>query len=145
MTCNQRLIQMAKHWLNTPFHSQGRQYNIGCDCFGLILGIAYEMLIKSRQGKLLHTYDLITYDPFEDSQQLLSFMKQHFYIIDEVILGSILLIKITEKQYHLCIVSQLNPIKIIHCCSTIGRVCEHRLPYEWKNTIVAIYTINNYK
>ncbi|MBL0320066.1 MAG: hypothetical protein IPP74_12385 [Alphaproteobacteria bacterium] len=46
MTSNQKIISQARTWLGTPFHHQARLKGKGCDCLGLIVGVADELGLK---------------------------------------------------------------------------------------------------
>ena len=37
-----RIVDIAREWRGTPYRHQGRLKGVGCDCIGLILGVAKE-------------------------------------------------------------------------------------------------------
>lgn len=129
------IIRVAEEWIGTPFHQQGRQKQVGCDCIGLILGIAKEVGAVSLTNQPWDKCDIHTYNALTDSQLLLNLIPKYFkesiYFNDSKISpGEILLIQITESQYHLSIKSNNN--KIIHACSSLGRVVSHKIIPTWK-------------
>ena len=125
------IIKEASQWIGTPFHPQGRQKNIGCDCIGLIIGIAKVIGAISLTGALWDECDVTNYNCMCDSKLLIDLLPKHFHIINDCSYGDMLVIEISENQYHVCLVSDNNSRKIIHTCSTIGRVLEQKMPYSW--------------
>ncbi len=125
------IIRIAEEWIGTPFHQQGRQKQVGCDCVGLILGIAKEIGTTSLTKKLWDKCDIYTYNALTDSQLLLDLIPKYFNESKTSPKpGDILLIQITESQYHLSIQSNNN--RIIHACSSLGRVISHKIIPTWK-------------
>lgn len=124
-----RVISVANKWIGTPFHGQGRQRQVGCDCIGLILGIGHEVGAASLTGKSLIYCNSTEYDSMQDSRMLLDEMPRHFITItDSPQPGSILLIKLGIHTYHLCI---YNHQYIIHACSIAQKVISQTLPTQW--------------
>ncbi len=125
------IIKVAEEWIGTPFHQQGRQKQVGCDCVGLILGVAKEICAKSITHDPWDKCDIHAYDSMTDSYLLLELIPKYFQ--ENTISpqpGNILLIQITDSQYHLSIQSHNN--RIIHSCSSIGRVISHKIIPTWK-------------
>ena len=131
------IISVADQWIGTPFHEQGRQKSVGCDCIGLILGVAKEVGAISLTNQPWDQCYVHAYDPLTDSQLLVELMPKYFMevpIFPGIKIspqpGDILLIQITQNQYHLSIQSYNN--RIIHSCSSIGRVICHKFIPTWK-------------
>lgn len=129
------IISAAEEWIGTPFHQQGRQKQVGCDCIGLILGIAKEVGAISLTNQPWSQCDVHAYDAMNDSTLLVELMPKYFMEVPifpgiKPQQGDILLIQITDNQYHLSIQSHNN--KIIHSCSSIGRVICHKIIPTWK-------------
>ncbi|MDJ1305823.1 MAG: hypothetical protein MRQ09_06330 [Candidatus Midichloria sp.] len=55
MITRNQIISEAKSWLHTPFHPQARIKSVGCDCIGLIIGVAQKLKI----GDLSYYYHKI--------------------------------------------------------------------------------------
>ncbi len=55
-----KIVEKSREWIGTPFHEQGRQKGIGCDCVGLILGIAKEIGVTSLIGRPWDECDIST-------------------------------------------------------------------------------------
>jgi cell wall-associated NlpC family hydrolase len=127
--CN-LILSEAKQWLGTPFHQQGRQKKYGCDCLGLIIGVAKSIGAKSITNQSWEVCDVQTYDCFDSSYLLPQIIPKHFpQVTSHSNVGDIILFKVTDKQYHLAIQSESN--KIIHACSVFQKVIENRIPSNW--------------
>jgi len=49
MITRAQVVEVARTWLGTPFHHQGRVKGVGIDCVGLTIGIAQELGIVSDE------------------------------------------------------------------------------------------------
>jgi hypothetical protein len=134
-----QIVLEAQKWLGTPFHQQGRQINAGCDCVGLIIGIAKSINSLSITGDSWDECDEISYDCMADSSLLIDLLPKHFNVVEGPFdVGDILVIEMVEKQYHVCIVTSTLPVKVIHSCSAVGKVIEHKIIPQWLNNIKMI-------
>ena len=124
------LIERARNWIGTPFHPREQIKKLGCDCLGFILGLSQEIDKKT----LTPNY----YNPFTESEKLLTFMEKNFQR-GPLALASILLLKFNNQQYHLALISNLTPLTIIHSSSSLG-VVEEVLPHSWKDKIIGFFT-----
>jgi hypothetical protein len=138
-----KIVEKAREWIGTPFHEQGRHKGIGCDCVGLILGIAKDIGAISLTGKPWDKCDMSTYDTDEDSQIMLELLPKNFPTAKKQFeLGNILLIEIIPNKYHVCLITDEMPLRIIHSCSSIGVVTEHRIIPSWKKQIKGCFSFN---
>ena len=134
---NSKIIKAAKEWIDTPFHEQGRLKNIGCDCIGLILGIASDLNLKSKSGIPFKDHNVVKQHCFDDYNKMVVLFKDLLWPINELSVGSICIVRIKSFQYHICLISNIFPkVTIIHSCAKIGKVTEHRMYHEWYNNIV---------
>ena len=78
------IVQSARSWLGTPFHAQGRAKGIGCDCLGLLMGIARELNLKSKNGLPLIDYDQRDYHLILDGNKFEAALLEHFTEINEI-------------------------------------------------------------
>lgn len=141
MITTEKIINIAKSWVGTPFHAQGRLKNVGCDCAGLIIGICNELGIVSKfDEKPLAQHDIKGYRYVRDSRFLDSEFSKHLYWNDFVSLsnlyvGNILLLKFNSTHYHIGIISKLdyenNAAELIHACSKNEKVLEHSVYYNF--------------
>jgi hypothetical protein len=126
-------IEKARSWIGTPFHPKAKIKKVGCDCVGFILGVLEELFFEKKL--IVPDY----FNPFKESVKLLSFMEKNFEK-RPIALGSILLIKLSETQYHIALITALNPLQIIHSSSSLG-VIEEVLPLLWKEKILGSFSL----
>ncbi len=101
------IVAQARTWLGTPFHHQARLKGKGCDCLGLIVGVVDEMGLKDAHGRLLSSYDEITYPKEPDGAYLIDKLTD---ILIEVPIadaraGDLALFKVRENPQHLAILT----------------------------------------
>ena len=136
------IVEVARTWLGTPFHAQGRVKGIGCDCLGLLMGIAKELNLRTKGGKLLTDYDQNNYHLILDGARFESALCHHFEEIDQVESGCIVLLEFDNNPQHLAIVveSGVN-CSVIHAYATARKVVEHRLDGSMRRKIKRIFRI----
>lgn len=136
-----RVVNVARSWIDTPFHHQGRQKGIGCDCLGLIMGIAAELQIPSRMGKMLVEYDRLDYHYRQDAALLLPTLLRHLQCSSVVAAGCVIILQIQSQPRHLGIVAEHNKeLSIIHACMRQQKVIEQPLRHSLQQRIWVILT-----
>jgi cell wall-associated NlpC family hydrolase len=140
------IVNAARAWVGTPFHHQGRVKGIGCDCLGLIMGVAHELEIPSRQGGKLTDYDSSDYHFIHDSRLLLAGLNQHLALKgsdpEEIEAGDILLIRFDSIMMHLGIATYhetTQALAIIHSLLQARKVVEQIVPEEYFAKVVGVY------
>jgi hypothetical protein len=134
------LILEAHSWLGTSFKHQGRvkisaNDQGGCDCLGFIMGLG----LFTKDQKKLQEFDQINYPRLLHSNILQENLDLLLERGDEIVTGTILLIRINNWPQHLALVVDVNPCVIIHSYLQAKKVVKQHLPREWKENIVAIY------
>lgn len=118
----------ARQQLGVPFKHQGRLPGVALDCVGFVivvfqsLGITIEDVQgygRSPHGGLLESQALAQTD----------FVSIPITAYRE---GDVLLFRFHKATQHAAIVTERG---IIHCCSSPGRVVEHRLDEAWRKRI----------
>lgn len=141
------IVLQAREWLGTPFVHQGRLKNEGCDCLGLIMGVASELGLKINNIPISE-YDEKNYPRVPDGKKLqeklseILFKKEKF----NAKAGDIFLMNFGGNPQHMGIFSDYNnspALAIIHCYSQVGKVVEHRLNDFWFSKIEQIYSITD--
>lgn len=124
----EELVVIAYTWLDTPWAHQGRIKHVGVDCIGLVGGVGVEgrvpEAIEWSKDQSLRRYgrapnpDLL----FNKADQYLT--KQTTGAIQ---LADIFIMRMQRdiEPRHFAIVSQLNPIYIIHAYASAERVVEN--------------------
>ncbi len=146
----QKIITEAKTWLGTDFYHQGRvkisiNHCGGCDCIGLIIGVATALNLRSKTGNLLIDYDSQNYSNMPDGDNLRHQLSQHLLEkgnnINSAQTGDVALFSFTKNPQHLAIIDkQADELFIIHAYSVVGKVYYHRLDSKWQQRLVQIYS-----
>lgn len=135
------IITQARTWLGTPFHHQGRLKGIGCDCLGMIIGIADELQL-THDDVLLSSLDHTSYSHTPNTAALLTAMEAYLQEVTDIQPGDIALMQIQNNPQHLGIITDYpgGKLGIIHALSGQG-VVEHILSDNWKRRIYRLYRI----
>lgn len=122
--------------LGTRFHHQGRLPGIGLDCGGLIVCAAREagFIINDRHG-----YSTLPHGGMFEQALL-----EHCDIIDikDATIGDILLFRFDGDPQHIGIISEVDPMMMIHADASVRRVVEHIIDIAWAKKIVNCYRLN---
>lgn len=144
MTINQQMANAARGWVGTPFHHQGRvkrtpENKGGCDCIGLIIGVARELGLKH-----IYENDESGYARMPDGEMLYMKLKEHLNEIpkEQMMEGDILLFRFDKNPQHVGIVSNLNGhMGIIHSYLQARGVVEHKMDEYWYARVVACFRV----
>ena len=137
----QKIVEEARKWKETPYKHQGRTCGRACDCAGVLIGVAENVLgIKD-------IYDT-RYGRNPENWQIKSVLDQHPNLItkdrDKMKIGDIVLMSLDGMtSHHVGIISDYSKqsFGLVHCYSSIGRVVEHRLNKVWNDRIQSIYEV----
>lgn len=101
----ERVVAEAREWIGTKFHAQASVKGVGCDCKGLVWGVARELGLP--EANTFHAqvadYDLTKKD---FGAPLKAGMAEVFVPVDEMIPGDVLLLTVHGKPGHLAIVTE---------------------------------------
>ena len=127
------VVEIARECLDTPFLHQGRIKGLGLDCAGLVVYPAHTIGLSD--------FDATNYPRSPDGITLERILNQQMRRVPFAIIspGDVLLFAFLKDAQHLAIVTQLNPIYIIHAHEPNGRVIEHRLDSYWRGYIRGSY------
>ena len=144
------IIEEARTWLGTAFCHQGRSkktsnHQGGCDCLGLIIGVAKKLQLKSRNGMCLGDFDRLDYQSTPPSELLVKSLEQHCRLLQYPRPGAIVLLSFLNNPQHLAIIAthhynNSEELSIVHAYQTLGVVCEHRFDYKWQRRVVSFYS-----
>lgn len=150
----QKIIIEAKTWLGTQYHHQGRvkicaTHNGGCDCIGLVIGVATALNLQSKTGASLADYDSHNYSNIPEGDNLRHQLSQHLLEkgnnITNAQTGDVVLFSFAKNPQHIAIIDrQTDELFIIHAYSVVGKVCYHRLDNKWQQQLVQIYSFREF-
>lgn len=139
-----KIVKEARSWIGTPFHMHGRLKNIGCDCIGLILGVAQKLNLQSKQNYVLPHFDHLNYNARESSLKLEYQLNTHLKPSVKINIADIVLLEFDSTPRHVGLVGDYNNngFSIIHANIRLKKVVEHELDESLTKRIVGIYSFN---
>lgn len=133
------LIAAARGWLGTPFHHQASVRQVGCDCIGLIRGVALELGLP--QG----SFDDARYRGYSRVpipglllQGLRTSLTPVAGGLDDALLGDILLFRIDDAPQHLALKTEAG---MLHAYARKRRVVEHIIDDYWHRRFVSAWRL----
>lgn len=136
MMIGDRIAAEAETWIGTPFRWQGRAKLKGCDCKGLVAGVAREC--GRPEGDSLEAI-AGDYGPRVDDQRLVAGLARLFDRVTDIQPGDVLLLRVGGKPAHLAIAAPVEgkPTRAIQAFHTgPQKVLPLRTP---KDTIHSIW------
>lgn len=135
----ERLVAAARGWLGTPFHHQASVRQVGCDCVGLIRGVALELGLP--QGR----FDDVRYRGYSRVPSpglLLRGLGECLTPITgglKVTLpGDVLLFRIDDAPQHLALRTDIG---MLHAYARKRRVVEHVIDDTWQRRFVSAWRL----
>ena len=142
MSRSDAIIAEARTWLGTPYHHQARLKGVGCDCLGLVVGVANELELTDDSGQLLGSFDRTDYSRQPDGQFLTSRLQAilHEIPIGEKAPGDLVLFTIEKNPQHMGLLTEFEDgLGLIHSYAPSQKVVEHRLDKKWEQRIVKVF------
>ena len=135
MTPRELVVAEARRWLDTPYHHQAFVRGVGVDCIGLIGGVALALGLPGAE-QWRDTPEYHNYSRQPDPRLLVAGID---LLLDTATgatrLGDVLVIRFHQEPQHFAIVSNLEPLRMIHSLSTIGYVAENGINEMWRRRI----------
>ena len=130
----QKLIDAAREMVGVPFRHEGRSPS-GVDCYGLLI------VLGQRFG--IDVPIEIGYGRRPSGRHMRMRLEEYSTPVhrDDISPGDILHIKYDQEPQHLAIVSNREPLRIIHADSIIGRVVEQGVDASMRNKIRGVYRV----
>lgn len=128
-------IAAARSYLGTPFHHQGRLPGVGMDCAGVVVcalqSCGYAVVDHQGYGRIpsMGIFQQAVLEHCETIPQ------------SEVLPGDLMLFAFRDEPQHIAIVSNLDPVMIIHAYSDVGRVVENGLDATWQGRLRGCYRL----
>lgn len=126
----QRVVDVAREYLGTPFVHQGRLKGVGIDCVGLLTCVAKELGLTN--------HDCTTYSRYPDGVTLCRELEKCLVSVREARLGRVVVfwIKRADLPTHAGI---LTDVGMIHTYQSVGKVVEHVLDAKWRRRITRFF------
>ena len=130
------IVAEAREWLGTPYQHQASLKGIACDCIGYVGGVG---VAKNLPSALAWKNDSAFkgYGPEPKRRVLLEGCAKYFKPIrlEEAKQGDVLVMGFEGEPMHFAIVSEINPMYVIHALRGVGKVAEHRVDQLWHSRI----------
>ncbi|MEV5033687.1 C40 family peptidase [Sphingobium sp. LMC3-1-1.1] len=104
------IMAEARRWIGTPFHEQASLRGVGCDCKGLVVGIARECGLPEAAG--FHAR-LAVYGEWVDIALLRRGLESELRRVAQPRPGDVLLLKVKGRPQHLAML--VDGGSMIHC------------------------------
>jgi NlpC/P60 family putative phage cell wall peptidase len=130
------VVKAARSWIGTPFHHQGRVHGVGCDCVGLLIGVAHALDLSA--------FDTTGYARRPDGRMLKDHCDREMTPItrDEIAPGDVALFALTGDPQHLAIFGDYpDGLSIIHAYMRNRKVVENRYDDVWAGRLVQAYRL----
>ena len=126
------IITAARAWLDTPFQHQGRLRGVGCDCIGLVVGVAADLGIVTpdRAGYSRHPGGVLQ-----------AALDAALIAAPGLAAGRVVLLRWGDEPTHVGILA-LHPagcLSLIHAFAPSRKVVEHILSDDWLARVVCCY------
>lgn len=129
------VVNAARSYLGTPFRHQGRLPGVGLDCAGTIVCALNHCGIAVR--------DVIGYGRIPSQGLFTKMVEEHCNRIklEDVQVGDFMMFSFRDEPQHIAIVSNMEPMMIIHSYSGVGRVVENSVDYAWLKRLSGCYRL----
>lgn len=143
------IAQAARGWVGTRFAHQGRVKKSansrgGCDCIGLIIGVAGELGISCK-GRKLADFDSLSYSRNPDGFSLKTALDEYLTPIKiaEAAVGDVLLLRINKDPQHVAFIGSYEGggLSLIHSYIQARGVVEHTFDEYWQERVVGAYRL----
>lgn len=130
-------VALARSYLGTPFHHQGRLRGVGVDCVGLVLCVAREL------GHVPADWDVPGYSRLPDGRELVRHLRERMAEVPQAQMqpGDVVLVAFAKHPQHVGVVGDYRHggLSLIHADGLRGRVLETRLMFTPAMRFVAAF------
>jgi len=132
----------ARRWVGTPFHHQGHRRGVGCDCAGLVGGVAVALGLMPADFWQRAAAPFAGYSKQPHDGHLERACDAFMERIDIPKIGDVLGIRFAEEPQHLAIlVDHPQGLGIVHAVQSSFCVVEHRFADVWRARVVQAWRL----
>lgn len=130
-------VKTARSFIGTPFAHQGRLPGVGLDCAGVVVMAAIEngLQIEDEFGYPEISEDNVFADKVASYCDIIP--------ISECAAGDLMMFRFFKNPQHIAIVSNINPLMIIHGYMQVGKTVENNVDATWLKRLTGCYRIKN--
>ena len=135
-TTGERVAELARGWIGTPYRHQASVKGAGADCLGLLRGIWCEVYGAEPEAVPAYTPD---WSEPQGEERLWAAALRHLLVQHEAAVGDLLLFRMRAGGVakHLGIAGRIGPTPTFIHAYTGHRVVESPLSGPWQRRIVA--------
>lgn len=124
-------VAAARKRLGKGFRHQARGPD-AYDCVGIVIAVANELGLSD--------FNTIAYSRAPDPQEMREALEKNLDYVrwSEVLPGDVLWFRAPEPQ-HLAVVTQLDPMQMVHAFARVNRVVETGVDRFWRGRLVACF------
>lgn len=126
MTTLADIAEEAKGWQGTPFHWQAALRGVGCDCKGLVVGVARALELPEAQSIYA---EMAAYPKRFDPRLLRRGLAATLRQVAEPQAGLVALVKFAGKPQHLAILTDAD--HMVHCYNRADNVVKLVRTAHW--------------
>lgn len=140
MISGEDIVAEARAWIGTPWKHAQALKGVGCDCIGLVGGVAANVGITddwmTDASRVFKGYGRLP-EVAKIEAGCAKWMNPVAF--DRLQLGDILVMRFEKEPQHFGILSQLHPRYMVHAYAQARRVGENRIDEIWSQRIVAAF------
>lgn len=136
MITRDAIVAEAREWIGTPWHHQAALKGKGCDCIGLIYGVARALGIPEA-ARFRADPRFRGYGRTPEPSMLRAAIAEYLNVADVERPGDILLMRFDAEPQHFGFLS--TPDYMIHAYAQARKVVENRIDDKWRRRIVGAY------
>lgn len=127
------IVATARSWIGTPWRHQGRLKGVGCDCLGMIVGVARELGYAVA--------DRTDYAREPDGRELLDGLDLHLAQVAEPAPGDVVLFEIRGRPQHVGLISDRpdGGLGLIHAFAGARKVIEQDFAPGWPGPVAGFW------
>lgn len=141
MTTRDAIVAEAREWLGTKFAHQQACKGVGCDCIGLIRGVARNVgFTDPFVTGAARRFAGYSRSPNPESLREACAMFLSPILAQDAVEGDILVFRFERDPMHFALITQMEPVPyMIHAHARARKVAENRIDSVWRSRVVAAH------
>lgn len=134
MKSKEEIINIARSWLGTQWKHNQQNKNVGVDCVNFLHAIAVESGINIPPIPQ-------SYARLPNNNEIKTYLSNNFTLKnkEDINICDILLFTWQGRDSHVALVTEVNPLKIIHANQRLGKVSEHNCDGIWLRRLESVW------
>lgn len=137
-----QIVEEALSWVEpspgriTPYEHGQHVKGMGCDCIGLIGGVGLALGFASAR-RWAGDPEAKGYGRIPDPIMLMRVLARYMtpIAIKDAGFGDVLLFRFKREPHHFGIISDMQPMRIVHAYASARKVCENSIDGMWREGV----------